>query len=78
MANFDVRGNQIGFLDKRKTKDQATNGQAEIANMQDVATMRARLAVLNSTLYTSATLDKMTINDMVYAIRLLSADAAGI
>jgi hypothetical protein len=35
--------------------------------------MRARLKVIASTTYTDAELDKMTMNDMVYAIRLNDA-----
>ena len=77
MANIDVRGNPYGFADKRKGRGSDTSVVAEHANLKDVASMRARLTALDAN-YTAARLDKMTINDMVYAIRVKSADAAGI
>lgn len=45
------------------------------ADLLDVDAMRARLAVIDAAYYTSARLNTMTYNDMMYAIRL--ADAPG-
>lgn len=39
-------------------------------NMDSIAAMRTRLAAINAGLYTAAYLNTMTVNDMVYAIRL--------
>lgn len=78
MADIDVRGNPFGFSDIRNGRGSATTVLAESANLMDVASMRARLAVLDAAYYTAARLNQMTINDMVYAIRVKSADAAGI
>jgi hypothetical protein len=39
-------------------------------DLSDISAMRTRLAAINGALYTAAYLDKMTKNDMVYAIRL--------
>lgn len=41
----------------------------------NITQMRARLQQINATTYSNAELDKMTTNDMVYALRL--ADTAG-
>jgi hypothetical protein len=78
MADFDVRGNVFGFNDKRNGRGAAATVLAETANLTDVAVMRARLAVLDAAYYTETRLNQMTINDMVYAIRVKSADVAGI
>lgn len=42
-------------------------------DLSDIAAMRARLAAIDAGLYTAAYLNKMTMNDMVYAIRLNDA-----
>lgn len=39
-------------------------------NLGTIAAARARLAVVDAATYTSAYLDKMTYNDMVYALRV--------
>ena len=38
--------------------------------MDSISAMRARLAAINGTYYTAAVLNMMTVNDMVYAIRV--------
>lgn len=42
------------------------------ANVNDdsIATMKTRLAAINGTYFTAARLNTMTVNDMVYALRL--------
>lgn len=43
------------------------------ADMANITAMRTRLAAINGTTYTSAYLDKMTENDMIYALRIHDA-----
>lgn len=50
----------------------------EVTNAGTVAALKARLTALNGTSYTAARLNSMTKNDMLYALRVESADAAGI
>jgi hypothetical protein len=78
MAEFDVRGNVYGFSDIRNGRGAATTVLVEDANLKDVTSMKARLTALNAGYYTAARLSQMTINDMVYAIRLGTAESAGI
>jgi hypothetical protein len=78
MAELDI-GNSVGFVDKRQGR--GTNGSSvvtELANFGSIKLMRDRLTALNSTYYTAARLNTMTRNDMVYALRMASSDAAGI
>lgn len=76
MANVEVE-NIFNFVDKRQVAGQATDNLTTPANFADVAALRARLTAINSTYYTATLLNKMTRNDMVYAVRL-SDEAAGI
>lgn len=78
MANLDLE-DPYGIVDKRRGR--GTSGAhtlAESNNMDSVFELRARLAALNAGYYTSARLDVMTKNDMVYALRVGSTDSAGI
>lgn len=78
MAELDI-GNSVGFVDKRQGR--GTNGNSvvtELANYGSIKLMRTRLAAINGTYYTAARLNTMTRNDMVYALRMESSDAAGI
>jgi hypothetical protein len=43
------------------------------ANHATVTAMRARLTAISATTYTTAMLDRMTQNDMIYALRLADA-----
>lgn len=38
-----------------------------------IASLRARLQAINATTYSNAQLDKMTLNDMIYAVRVNDA-----
>jgi hypothetical protein len=40
------------------------------ANFGSIDAMRARLTAISATTYSAAELDKMTMNDMIYAIRV--------
>lgn len=70
--------NSIGVTDRRRTQTQTdlpgTLGTS--VNYTDVGSLRTRLAAIDAGYYTSARLDNMTKNDMVYAVRLAD-DAAG-
>lgn len=48
----------------------STRDEYDDSDYGDVTAMRSRLATINGTVYTTAVLDAMTYNDMVYAIRL--------
>lgn len=39
-------------------------------DVRNIANMRTRLAAINGAVYTTARLDQMSANDMLYAIRL--------
>lgn len=76
-----IEGEVFGFVDKRlSTAAGAVSSTSVLAtplNYVDVTKMRARLTTLNGARYTSAYLDVLTVNDMVYALRTLD-DSAGI
>lgn len=78
MADAQNGAIDSGFVDKRRGRDQGSPALAEANNLTSVATLKARLTALNATSYTAARLANMTVNDMVYALRLASADSAGI
>lgn len=69
-----------GVVDKRQTQTGAvplsTQPLATPANYASEATLRTRLIAIGG-VYVTAYIDTMTLNDMVYAVRL-SDDAAGI
>jgi hypothetical protein len=77
MADVTLGQGNLGFVDKRRVAGQAGINVSTPANYASVAAMRARLIVLNSTYYTTTRLDKMTVNDMVFAIRGFD-DVAGL
>jgi len=68
----------IKFVDKRK--DPKTNALTltEASNFTSIAALKARLTALKPTVYTTARMHTMTVNDLVFALRAESADAAGI
>lgn len=66
---------QIGSIDTAFTYRNETQGTsaallATPANYVSVTAMKARLTAISSTSYTTARLNSMSINDMMYAIRL--------
>lgn len=78
MADAQV-GNRFGYVDKRLTQgnDGDQLGTADTAvTYNTVENLRARLIAIGG-VYTAAYVNSMTVNDMVYAVRL-SDDAAGI
>jgi hypothetical protein len=69
MADTDV-ANVWGFVDKRRGRGTtSTEANAETANMTSLAAMRTRLTALNGAYYTTARLNNMTENDMIYALK---------
>jgi hypothetical protein len=79
MADLDIN-NPLGFVDKRAGRGNttSTNQVAEYANYATIAAKKARLTALNATSYTAARMATMSENDLDYALRLASADVAGI
>lgn len=78
MADLDI-SNPVGITDKRRGRGQTgAHEMAEIANTNTVSTLKTRLTAISATKYTAARLNSMTKNDMLYALRLESADSAGI
>lgn len=45
-------------------------GEHDDADYASITALRTRLAAIDGTFYTSERLDKLTLNDMVYAVRL--------
>lgn len=72
MANNDI-ANHMGFVAKNKVSlaGDSGSGVATPANYASISSMRTRLAAANGSYYTSAMLDAMTENDMVYALRVI-------
>lgn len=78
MANLDIN-DPLGLVDKRRGR--GTSGAhtlAEVNNATSINALRTRLAALSGTTFTAARLDAMTENDMLYALRLHTADSAGV
>lgn len=48
----------------------SSSGISTPSNYQSVNSLRTRLAAISGTTYTSAVLDQMTVNDMVFALRM--------
>lgn len=78
MADLDIN-DPLGFVDKRRGRGLSGATQvAEVANLSSISAMKARLAALAPSSYTTARMNSMTENDLVYALRQASADSAGI
>jgi hypothetical protein len=78
MANQRL-GNGIGVAAKNiNSGDQRTNlngstsvsGEHDDTDYASITALRARLGTIDSGFYTSAKLDTMTYNDMLYAVRV--------
>jgi hypothetical protein len=72
-------GNRVGFIDKRSVSKAGSNAVSigTSANYSDVNAMKTRLAAIDGAYYTTARLNQMSENDMVYAIRQAD-DAASV
>lgn len=77
MAQNEV-GNPLGLVDKRKAvrNGSTTAPVTAAANFVDVAGLRTRLFAVNPTSYSQVRLEKMTKNDMVYALRVADEAAS--
>jgi hypothetical protein len=72
--------NILGVIDKRDVQGSNANPYSATTvggNVRDIAAARARLTAISAATYPAATLDKMTFNDMIYAIRI-NDEAAGL
>jgi hypothetical protein len=78
MANQRI-GNRIGVAARNASSGaQKTNmngstsvsGELEDTDMASITALRSRLAAIDAGYYTSARLDALTYNDMVYAVRV--------
>lgn len=72
MANHMIGSDiDLGFVDKRRTSSTAASATSmgTPANYASIGTMRTRLTAVDATAYSAANLDKMTVNDMLYALR---------
>lgn len=73
MANIQMGLPFLGFPNSLKAAaDMGGSGSGlnTPLNYTSVTALRARLAAISGTAYTSAVLDQMTVNDMVYAVRM--------
>lgn len=72
MANQQQGQVNINFTNATKAVADPGNssGVATHANYSSIEALRTRLAEIDSGLYTPEFLDRMTVNDMVYAVRL--------
>jgi hypothetical protein len=79
MANAMVGPAETDVLDKRRTQSATANTwpTSSAANYYDIAAMRTRLAAISATAYSTTNLDAMTMNDMIYALRI-NDDSAGL
>jgi hypothetical protein len=72
MANYQVNNN-FGTTDKRKvgrtTAASLAPNLATPLNYTSINAMRARLTAINAGYFTTARLDQMSDNDMMFAIR---------
>jgi len=67
------------FVDKRRVRGEpGTSGLTEKANYANATDLRTRLTAISAGTFTAARLDAMTQNDMVYALRMVTADVAGV
>lgn len=74
MANYDI-GTYFGHLkviDPRTTGGVSGISAASADEAYKIADLRARLTAIDGAYYTSAQLDKLTRNDMLYALRVHS------
>lgn len=86
MADTELE-NPLGFVDKRRNNkgqdvgnangNPVAAGASDSSNYSTVAGLRARLIAVNAGYYTATLLNKMSKNDMVYAVRQAD-DSAGI
>lgn len=77
MANNQLGAVDTNFTNARKSTPGAGADITTPANYASITAMRARLTAISATTYSSANLDTMSVNDMVYALRV-NDDASSI
>lgn len=71
MAETQISPPDINFVAKNRGDGTAgTSVVSTPANYASISALRTRLAAISGTTYTAAVLNTMTVNDMVYAVRL--------
>lgn len=70
MANAQTTGVNTDFAYRNRVQGGNGNLLATPANYASVSALRSRLQAISSTTYTNQVLNTMTVNDMVYAVRL--------
>lgn len=78
MADLQMGPINERFTDKRRGRGVSTTVVAEATTFNDLNLIKARLTALNPTAYSAVRMRSMTVNDLIYALRLASADAVGI
>lgn len=78
MADAQMGPVNVRFVDKRRGRTQDGVTPAESNNFDEISTLKSRLTTISATKYSTARLATMTVNDMVYALRLETGDSAGI
>lgn len=72
MAGIQTSAVNVNFTNSRKATADMGGGDADIAtpaNYASIDAMRTRLIAVDAGYYTTAKLDEMSVNDMVYAVR---------
>lgn len=70
MADSQIGAIDLGLTFRNET--QGTNAAlvATPANYASITALRARLTAINATSYTATRMNQMTVNDLIYAVRL--------
>lgn len=73
MADYQVGMIDVGASNAANTQQNGGSGPQtglNSANLDTISALRARLAAISAGTYTAAYLNRMTVNDMLYAVRL--------
>lgn len=70
MADAQVGVINTDFTYRNKTQGSSAALLATPANYGSITALKARLTAISGTTYTAARLASMTVNDMLYAVRL--------
>lgn len=85
MANHQVTGSlpRINHVDRRRANlnsagiPGSSHGASHAGRVQSITDLRTRLTAIDASAYSASRLDTMTVNDMIFAVRLAD-EAAGI
>lgn len=78
MADNQMGPIDTGFVDKRRGRSHEGVTLSEQANYSSITSLKTRLTALAPTVYTTAKMNTMSVNDLVFALRNASGDSAGI